>query len=214
MVRKMLKSRLGTRVAGAALALVPVPLLAGACGNGTASAGPGATIPQAASTSTTSADPYAIPSPITAAYVQRVLDAIEAINNQATLVMLQTRSFTPEVASLFRSVSTAQEFHDQMQILLAQLDQGLPNYRRQPGAVRDTVARLVFASDSCIFVGADRDFSTLLSTAPQRHQFYFALRRTQSGDDPTHINPTNWVVAFLGHNSDESQPEDTCAAHP
>ena len=113
----MLKLRLGTRIAGAALALVPVVILAAGCGSGTATAGPGATVPRAPSTSTTSADPYAIPSPITADYVQRVLDEIEAINNQATLVMIQQRSLTPEVARLFRSVSTAQEFGDQTQIL-------------------------------------------------------------------------------------------------
>ena len=214
MVRKMLKLRLGTRIAGAALALVPVPVLAAACGSGTATAGPGATVPRAPSTSTSSADPYAIPSPITAAYVQRVLDEIEAINNQATLVMIQQRSLTPEVARLFRSVSTAQEFGDQTQILLDQLDHGLPNYRPHPGPVHDNVSRLVFASDACIFAGATRDFSPLLTMVPTPHQFYFALQRAQPQDDPTHINPTNWVVGFLGHNSDDSQPEDMCVTHP
>ena len=74
----MLKLRLGTRIAGAALAIVPV--LAASCGGSTASAGAGATVPRAAPTSTTAADPYAIPSPITAAYVQRVLDALDQIN--------------------------------------------------------------------------------------------------------------------------------------
>ncbi len=208
----MLRLGLGTRVAGATLAIVPV--LAAACGGSTASAGPGATVPQAASTSTTSADPYAIPSPITAAYVQRVLDALEAINNQGTIVMVQKRSLTPEAARLFRSVSTADEFGAQTQILLDQLDQGLPNYRPDPGPVRDTVVRLVFASESCIFVGANRDYSALLNSVPPPHHFYFALRRAQPQDDPTHLNTTNWVVAFLGHNSDESQPENTCVTHP
>jgi hypothetical protein len=212
MVRKMLKLGLGTRVAGATLAMVPV--LAAACGGPAASAGPGATVPQAASTSTTPADPYAIPSPITAAYVQRVLDAIEAINNQATLVMVQQRSLTPEAARLFRSVSTADEFGAQTQILLDQLDQGLPNYGSNPGPVRDTNIRLVYATNSCIFVGANRDYSALLTSVPPAHQFYFVLRRSQPQDDPTHINATNWLVAFLGHNSDESQPEDTCVTHP
>ncbi len=215
MVRKMLKSRLGTRVAGAVMALASVPLLAAACGNSNASAaGPGATVPRAAPTSTTSADPYAIPSPITAPYVQRVLNELEAINSEATLVMIDARTFTPEVARLFRSVSTAEEFRDQTQILLSQLDQGLPNYRPSPGPVRDTVNRLPFATNSCIFVGATRDYSALLTTVPAPHQFYFVLQRTQSNDDPTHLNPTNWVVAFLGHNSDESQPEDVCVPHP
>jgi hypothetical protein len=212
MVRKMLRLRLGTRVAGATLAIVPV--LAAACGGTTASAGPGATVPRAASTSTTPTDPYAIPSPITVAYVQRVLDAIEAINNQATLIIVQQRSLIPEAARLFRSVSTAKEFGDQTQILLDQLDQGLPNYRPNPGPVRDTIIRLVSASGSCIFVGANRDYSALLTSVPPPHQFYFELRRSQPEDDPTHVNATNWVVAFLGHNSDESQPEDTCLANP
>ncbi len=96
----MLKLRLGTRIAGAALALVPVPILAAGCGSSTASAGPGATVPRAASTSTTSADPYAIPSPITAAYVQRVLDAIEAINAETAGIVVQQRALVPEAARL------------------------------------------------------------------------------------------------------------------
>jgi hypothetical protein len=213
MVRKMLKSRLGTRIAGAALAVVPVPLLAAACSNSTAAAGPGATLPQAP-TPTTSADPYAIPSPITAAYVQRVLNALEAINAQMVAIVVQQRELTPQAARLLRSVSTADEFATQTQILLNQLDQGLPGYVNPPGAVHDNVEKVLFGSGSCIFLVASRDYSGLLSPVPPTHPFYFILRRTTPQDDPTHINPTSWVEAFLGHNSDNSQPEDACVTHP
>jgi hypothetical protein len=214
MVRKMLKSRLGTRVAGAAMALAPVPLLAAACGNSSASAGPGATVPRAAATSTTSADPYAIPSPITTAYVQRVLNELEAINAQMVAVVMQERSLPPEAARLLRSISTVDEFATQTQILLNQLDKGLPGYVNPPGPVRDSVQKLLFASSSCMFIAAGRDYSALLSAVPAPHLYYFILRRAQPQDDPTHVNPTNWVEDFLGHNSDNSQPEDTCVTHP
>jgi hypothetical protein len=214
MVRKMLKLGLGTRIAGAALALVPIPVPAAACGNSTASAGPGATVPRAVSTSTTSSDPYAIPFPITAAYVQRVLDELEAINAQMATIVVQQRALVPPAARLLRSVSTADEFAKQNQILLDLLDKGLPGFRPSPGPVRDSVQKVVFANSSCIFVSASRDFSALLITVPPPHHFYFALRRALPQDDPTHINPTNWVEAFLGYNSDESQPLDTCAIQP
>jgi hypothetical protein len=212
MVRKMLRLGLGTRVAGATLAIVPV--LAAACGGTTASAGPGATVPRAASTSTTPTDPYAIPSPITAAYVQRVLDAIEAINAQMGTIVVEQRDLPPEAARLLRSVTTADEFATQSQILLNQLDRGLPGYRNPPGPVRDAVQRLIFASTSCIFLTATRDFSAVITPAPASPVSYFVLRRVQPEDDPTHINPTRWVQAFLGYNSDNSPPEDTCITHP
>jgi hypothetical protein len=191
-----------------------LPLLAAACGGEKGSLGPGATVPHAASTSTTSSDPYAIPSPITAAYVQRVLDALEAINPQMGAIVVTQRNLSPEAARLLRSTSTADDFATQTQILLAQLAKGLPGYLNPPGAVRDTIENLVYASNSCIFVAANRDYSALLSPPPALHLYYFVLRRAQPQDDPTHVNPTGWVEAFLGHNSDNSQPEDTCVTHP
>jgi hypothetical protein len=212
MVRKMLRLGLGTRVAGATLAIVPV--LAAACGGSTASAGPGATVPHAAPTSTTSADPYAVPSPITAAYVQRVLDAIEGINNQATLIMVQQRQLSPPVARLMRSISTTDEFSQQTKILLDELDKGLPNYRSKPAPVHDSVHQLVFANGSCIFAATTRDLSGLLTSSPPLHVSYFILRRLQAADDPTHLNPTPWVISFLGYNTDNSLPDNTCVTHP
>jgi hypothetical protein len=212
MVRKMLRLGLGTRVAGATLAIVPV--LAAACGGSTASAGPGATVPHAAPTSTTSADPYAIPSPITAAYVQRVLEELDQIDVAATRIVLAQRSLVPDAARLIRSISTSSSFSDQSMIVLNQIDHGLNNYRPNPGPVRDTVTQVVAADPSCIFVGALRDYSELEKAPPPLHTSYFMLQPRKPEDDPARINPTPWVIAFLGYNTDGSPMENRCPSHP
>jgi hypothetical protein len=207
MVRKMLRLRLGTYVAGATLAIVPV--LAAACGGTTASAGPGATVPQAAST-TTPADPYAIPSPITAAYVQRVLNELDSINADAMRIVLTDRSLVPDAARRIRAVNTSASFSQQSMILLNQIDAGLTNYRVPPGAIRDVVLSVISGNSSCIFATVTRDYSALEKTPEKSPTTYVALRPRGPEDDPTNVNPTPWVIDFLGYNRSGAPVANSC----
>jgi hypothetical protein len=212
MVRKMLRLGLGTRVAGATLAIVPV--LAAACGGTTASAGPGATVPRAASTSTTPADPYAIPSPITAAYVQRVLDELDTISGDAIRVVVAERSLVPDAARRLRAISTSTSFNQQSMIVLNQIDTGLSNYRVPPGPVRDTVDQLISAAPSCVFASLTRDFSALEKVPEPSPTTYVVLRPRAVEDDPTNLNPTPWVIDFLGYDKSGVPIANSCVAHP
>jgi hypothetical protein len=214
MVRKMLKLGLGTRLAGAALAIVPIPLLAAACGNSTASAGPGATVPRAASTSTTSADPYAIPSPITAAYVQRVLNELDIISGEAIGIVVAQGSLVPDAARQLRAISTSVSFNQQSMIMLNQIDAGLSNYRVPPGPVRDTVDLLISADRACIFASLTRDFSALEKKPDPSPTTYVVLRPRAPGDDPMNLNPTPWVIDFLGFNKSGAPIANSCVARP
>jgi hypothetical protein len=212
MVRKMLRLGLGTRVAGATLAIVPV--LAAACGGSTASAGAGATVPHAAPTSTTSADPYAVPSPITVAYVQRVLDELDSISGQAISIVVAQRSLVPDAARRLRAISTSASFSQQSMIMLNQIDSGLSNYRVPPGPVHDKIDRLISANPSCVFASLTRDFSAVEKAPELSPTTYLVLRPRAAADDPTNLNPTPWVIDFLGYDKSGAPIANSCVAHP
>jgi hypothetical protein len=215
MVRKMLRLGLGSRAAGATSALVLLLSgLAAACGGGRANVGPGATVPQARSTSTTTADPYAIRSPITAAYVQRVLAALDAISADAIRIVIAQGRLVPDAARRLRAISTSTSFEQQSMIVLNQIGAGLSNYRSAPGPVRDTVQELISARPSCIFASLTRDLSALEKQPESLPTNFVVLRPRSSGDDPTDLNPTPWVIDFLGYDNNGAPIADSCVTQP
>jgi hypothetical protein len=212
MVRKMLRLGLGTRAAGATLVTVLLlsGLAAAACGGAKANVGSGATVPRAVSTSTTSSDPYAIPSPITAAYVQRVLAALDAISADAIRIVIAQGRLVPDAARRLRAISTSTSFEQQSMIMLNQIGGGLANYRKTPGPVRDTVQELILARPSCIFASLTRDLSAVEKQPETLPTNFVVLRPRSSGDDPTNLNPTPWVIDFLGYDNTGAPIANSC----
>src|SRR5581483_2350776 len=88
----------------AAAGLVSVGLLLSACGkSATAHQAastklPQPTVPPTAPTTTTPADPYAIPATIDAAYLNRVFLALEHIDGDATRLIVANKKLVPEAA--------------------------------------------------------------------------------------------------------------------
>ncbi|MHB1785407.1 MAG: hypothetical protein ACYCS7_04545 [Acidimicrobiales bacterium] len=217
MVRHAMKSSFGSgvsqRCSRVVAGLLGISLLAGACGTSAKAAVTGPTVPSAAAYSPTTTDPYAVPKVITVAYVQKVLDKLDAIGAEAIQNIVSTHQFTPQAADLFKSITTASQFEQQANISVAQIASGLTNYRPAVGPIVDTVQTLLDTSQTCIFVSVKRDPSAMLITRPPVKTQYFVLSSsTPANTLSVHglSNPTHWRIAFLGYNTDGSQPSDQC----
>lgn len=214
MLRNVSRNIRRTSPAGALLAL---SLLAAACGSSQPSQPPQATVPQAAGTTTpataVATDPYAVPPVITKPYVQKVLNALEAVNAQATDLIVANKNLVPAAAARLQSIYTDSQFTAQTRHLLTVLATGVGHtFRSDPGRITDAAARIVSASPTCVYLVTTRNYSTVVNNPPPPQQTYIALNR-RTASVSLGLNPTPWVFAFLGYNTDGSMPANPCAAH-
>ncbi len=185
------------------MGLAVFALSGAACSSGSA-APPGATVPNHI-LNQPPPSPYAVPTVITKAYVQSVLNALEAVQAQATLNITSHRSFTPAAATLIHSVTTESEYNFDYQAWQMVLSSGLQDVAAHPGAIVDTVQRVFPSSSTCIFVSLTRNFAAV-STVPSPARLSYAILRYGA----TEPNPTPWLVDRLGYNPQGPQPDDVC----
>jgi hypothetical protein len=139
-----------------------------------------------------------------------VLDALEAINADAMRIVLTDRSLVPDAARRIRAVNTSSSFSQQTMIVLNQIDAGLTNYRLPPGPIRDRVLSVTSGNSSCIFAAVSRDYAALEKAPEASPTTYVALRPRTSEDDPMNLNPTPWVIDFLGYDRSGAPVADSC----
>lgn len=186
------------------LACVPVALVASSCSTGPA-VPPGATVPTAVIGQATPS-PYAVPKVITKAYVQSVLNALEAVESEATASIVSHHAFTSTAAALIHSVTTQSEFAAERLDWEYDAPSGFSNIPKHPGPIVDTVQRVFPSTNTCIFVSAIRDANAAVINPPPRHVSYFVLY----GGATTSPNPTAWLIDEVGYNPEGPPPGDVC----
>ena len=196
-----------------ALAVAVIASLLGACSGGDDDAGPAATVPvEQSTTSTTSAvDVSAIPAVIDEAYVNRVLAALDAVDGEATRIIVHNRRLVPEATARLRAIYDEAEFQDQVVVWLTDLKEGLKNIKPNPGPRRTTVRRLRTASPVCVFVEVLEDFSASAMDPPPPSRAFVQLVPVDRSRDRGRYNPTAWMVHAAGDTADGSDPGDPCA---
>lgn len=187
------------------LAGVAVSLVAASCSG--PAAPPGATVPDSV-LGQPPPSPYAVPKVITKAYVQRVLNALESVESQATVSIVAHKAFTPAAAALIRSVTTPSEYSDEHQIWLNDATSGFANIPAHPRPIVDSVQKVFPSTDTCIFVSAIRNASAAVIDPPPRHVSYFVLHSGAT----TSPNPTPWLIDEVGYNSQGLVPGDVCSS--
>ncbi len=187
-------------------------LLFGACSRGDSGATPSATVPvEQTTTSTTEVDVSTIPPTIDEAYVNKVLAALDAVDGEATRLIVQNRAFVPEAAARLRAIYDEQEFRKQTDAWLMDLQKGLPRYKPDPGARKTTVVQLLEKTDHCIFASVMQDFSLIATDSGSPSLAYVLLIPLDRSRDKRGINPTAWMVHEEGYNKDGSIPRGLCA---
>jgi hypothetical protein len=168
--------------------------------------------PSIAEPTTVPADPYAVPAVIDAAYVNRVLEGLDAAVGDVVRIVYRTRDLPPEVFDRLKAIYLERET---MNVLLIGLQDdmrlGFTGYRENPGNKKSTVDELLNASPSCIFVRVTRDYSQV-GTNTQPSVEWIGLKPRDPAPNNSQYNPTPWMVALEGFEADGSQPPNPCAA--
>ena len=191
-----------------------VVLLAGACSSGASDLGPAATLGTAPPTTSTTARPVDVaaipddPADIDETYVQAVIDALFAVDAEATKIFVETKQLDPRgveiLASIYIGEELDQQVHHWEQLLAQRPDEVLP------GALRHSVRRILGVAADCVFVMAERDFAaTTTRTAPPT-MTYLGITPKEPSDDPGGRNSSGWVIFSDGVAIQGRAPEDPC----
>lgn len=156
---------------------------------------------------TSAADPYAIPGVIDAAYVNRVLAALNQIDGDFIRLLVQTRTLGPGARTLVRAIYNDPEFDVEVRSLET-LDFSLA--KQPPGNRKSSVTEVVTASASCILAKVRSDYSAVVVTPEDQpgKVEVVTLRPKQAGADPQSLNPTPWAYAHLGLIGVDEAPPD------
>lgn len=188
-------------------------LVATACGGGDSDAGPTATVSPAPATTTTT-NPYAIPEVIDAAYVNRVLEGLDAAVGDIVRLVVRTRDIPPEVFDRLKAVYLNR---DDMSLFLSGIQRdlrlGFAGYKPNPGNAKTTVDQLLSVSQSCVYVRVKRDYSEVATNSPSEAKIeWIGLQPLDRALDPHQYNPTPWIMNLEGVRSDGGQPPSPCLA--
>ena len=193
----------------AVAALLPALLAAAGCGSSNPTPTTQATVPATTLSATAS---YAVPARITAPYVQRVIDALNAVQGDAARLIVSHRSLVPPAVYRLEAIDGDKWFSEVTATWADDLAADLKNYRPVPGNEKDTVNRVISASHSCVWLQATSDFSAISLNPPRPSVNYIQLVPLTAGRDRGGWNPTPWMIQLEGYNSQGLTPSDPCVS--
>jgi hypothetical protein len=181
-------------------------LLAGCDGDGRTDD----TLPPEETTTSTTAVSYAVPDVIDAAYVGRVIQALDHVYGDAVRHLAKTRRVDEEFLKPLVAIHNPRIFglvQDLWVKLQAKEFEGL---RSEPGDPVTRIDKLLRADRECVLIEGDQDLTPFFDTDdPTNHHPYIGLTPIQAGRNPGNLNPTPWTVNFAG-SSGGQLPGDAC----
>ncbi len=193
-------------------ALVALALITGACGaDDDADLVPAATLGTAPTTTSTTARPIDVsvipddPADIDEAYVQAVVDALYAVDAEATKIFVETQTLDERGIDYLRAIYTEDEVERQVHSWSESLKQGPEELLA--GTLINDVTRVIDVADDCVYVEVESDYSEVTTREVVPTFNYLGLTPKLPEDDPIGQNPTSWVMFMNGVDLDGSQPE-------
>jgi hypothetical protein len=172
---------------------------------------PHASVPTAPAQTTTT-NPYAVPAVIDAAYVNRVLAALDAAVGDVVRMVVHANRLDPEVMDRLRALYDDEALRPQVEVLAQDSADGFQAYLDHPGNQRSAIIQMVSASSSCIFAHVSRDYRPVVKEPdPNLSDQWIALVPLDPSRDPRHYNATGWHYAYDGFEEDRSVPKNPCA---
>jgi hypothetical protein len=200
--------RLGRVAAGVYLVLLGA--LAG-CSSGDDAAAPTATLGTAPPVPTTT-DPYAVPPVIDEAYVNRVLEGLDAAVGDVVRMVVREGGIPPEAVDRLKALYVGEFLQIQLDLLSNDVRENFSQYRLHLGNKRTEVQELITRSQSCIFARVNRDYSAVAARPnPNVTVQWVSLKRSEVTPDSDAYNPTPWVYTYDGFQRDGSAPPNPCA---
>lgn len=159
------------------------------------------------------AEDYAIPEVMDEAYVERVLQALYDVEDDAVQLMLSANSMTEQSKQMLAAIYDAQQLEPQVELYRQAAAEGFPDLLRDPGSQTVEVYRVISSRPDCLFVAGLRDFADVLASPRDRsgEEDFIQLLSKDEGQDPLGLNPTPWVIGGSVTRTDGSEPDDPCA---
>jgi len=166
---------------------------------------------RAASSPTTGpADPYAVPEVIDAAYVERVLAALYAVDGEALRSALDKGAVDAEVIGLLQAIYVEPQLRIEVEALIRALGD-TSGFKRPPGDRVARVGRLRQVDRRCVIAEAVFDFESVVeqpSPAPGGETLIIALVPRGSAEGTP--NPTGWSISDAEYIRTGEEPEQPC----
>jgi hypothetical protein len=157
-------------------------------------------------TSTTSAQRYAIPDPITPAYVNDVLAALNHVYGDVVRRQIAVNRLEPQDLVPLRAIYSEAEFKQQAAALAQSPSRPTEAYQAPIGDRRIIIEKLLRVGPACVSAVGTYDFSSILKQAPPPRPVWVSLRPKDAGTDAQHLNETPWLIA-----SEDVTEVDRCA---
>lgn len=161
---------------------------------------------------TTTTNPYAVPAVIDAAYVNKVLVALDTVLGDAIRSMVAAGTITTDGYDKLRAIfGNTELLQNAVSLLEIQMRDGFREYKRSPGNRKTVVSQLISARPTCIWSRVERDYSAVdaIPGTPVNPQ-WVALKPLDPSRDPKHLNPTSWALHYDGFTRDRSDPPNQC----
>jgi hypothetical protein len=171
---------------------------------------PHASVPTAPAQTTTT-NPYAIPAVIDAAYVNRVLAALDAAVGDVVRIVASTKSLPPDAVTRLRAWYTPEELAKQVDYFQQDIAQGARRLKTDPGNIVSQGSPLISARTDCIFAQVARDYRLVSdSPDPRLGIQWVGLVPVDPNNDPNHYNPTPWAFSYDGFEENLVPPRNSC----
>lgn len=161
---------------------------------------------------TTTTNPYATPAVIDAAYVNRVLAGLDAVDGDVLRLVAKSRTVTTEVTDRLKALYSDKEYLGQITALAQDQADGFQGLKQNPGNRTTVVSSLLMASPSCLFAKVDRDQTPVADKpSPELAVQWVGLVPMDFARDPNHYNPTPWMYVYDGFPRSHTEPKSPCA---
>lgn len=170
------------------------------------------TLPPPAATSSTTVDD-SVPEVIDAAYVERVMAALDHVYGDAIRTLATERTITEDFLSRLAAIYTPSEFALAQDLWVKDLANGLRGLLTDPADPDTTIDRLLRSDRDCVVAAVTRRFAPTRDHAdPITPQRFIGLIPKPESQPNGSINPTPWVISFDGFKDDGSEPSTPCAS--
>ncbi len=161
-----------------------------------AASSPASTIP-AVTASPNGVNPDVIPAVITIPYVDAVFKVLNHINGDAVRTVIGAGSLTPSALADIKAIYAPPLLTVELKVFAVGLTQDRSNLRSPIGDRITTVRRLIYASNSCVFVETRTQLTNVeISPTAAPASEYWELVTKTSLQDPGHLNPTPWSLDY------------------
>jgi hypothetical protein len=149
------------------------------------------------------------PADIDEAYVQAVVDALFAVDAQATKIFLEMKAPDERAIKHLEAIYITEELDQQIDAWFKTL--ALRSEQVLPGALQHSVRRIIDMAPDCVFFEADRDFSQTTTNDAPIALTYLGLTPKADSDDPEELNPTAWMLFSDSITLEGPDKESPCA---